>query len=98
MLADAVLCLPAGSTESNRQQTHYMKLAKSDFNRSILMTVCLFPNGGTPSYLPDGFIERILDTARMAFRVKPKGEITIEANPGDLDVAAEEDRVDRWMT
>jgi len=48
----------------------------------------LFFGGGTPSYLPDGFIQLVLEAARSAFDVKSDAEITIEANPGDLDLAA----------
>ena len=48
----------------------------------------VFFGGGTPSYLPDGYIAAILDAASSAFEIDPRGEITIEANPGDLDGSA----------
>ena len=48
----------------------------------------VFFGGGTPSYLPGGDIARILDAAASAFAVNAEAEITIEANPGDLDAAA----------
>ena len=48
----------------------------------------IFFGGGTPSYLPDGDIAAILDAAYSAFSVDPQAEITIEANPGDLDDTA----------
>ena len=48
----------------------------------------VFFGGGTPSYLPDGDIEAILQTASGSFTIDSKAEITIEANPGDLDEAA----------
>ena len=54
--------------------------------RPVVNTV--FFGGGTPLYLPDGFIRRMLESARYAFQVRPDAEITIEANPGDLDLAA----------
>ena len=44
----------------------------------------VFFGGGTPSYLPDGDIAAILDTAADAFTIDPGAEITLEANPGDL--------------
>ena len=47
----------------------------------------LFFGGGTPSYLPDGAIGRLLDSARRAFAVSDEAEITVEANPGDLTAA-----------
>ena len=45
----------------------------------------VFFGGGTPSYLPATEIGRVLSAAREAFRITPGAEITIEANPGDLD-------------
>jgi len=48
----------------------------------------VFFGGGTPSYLPEGSISRILDAANTAFQVKADAEITIEANPGDLSLKA----------
>ena len=51
------------------------------------MVNTVFFGGGTPSYLPDGAIGNILTTAGAAFRLRPDAEITIEANPGDLDSA-----------
>ena len=45
----------------------------------------VFFGGGTPSYLPAGAIETVLSAAHEAFRIAPGAEITIEANPGDLD-------------
>ena len=48
----------------------------------------VFFGGGTPSYLPPGYIQRILTTAGRSFSVVPDAEITIEANPGDLDLPA----------
>ena len=48
----------------------------------------IFLGGGTPSYLPQGSIGRILVTVQGAFQVKPGAEITAEANPDDLDQGA----------
>ncbi len=52
-------------------------------NRPTVNTV--FFGGGTPSYLPTGALGEILTAAGNAFRLRPDAEITIEANPGDLD-------------
>ena len=46
----------------------------------------VFLGGGTPSYLSNGYVDRILAAANEAFRLDPEAEITMEANPGDLDV------------
>ena len=48
----------------------------------------VFFGGGTPSYLPDGYVAAILDAAAKAFSINSGAEITIEANPGDLDANA----------
>ena len=48
----------------------------------------VFFGGGTPSYLPQGSIGRMLDAVRSAYPVAQGAEITIEANPGDLTEAA----------
>ena len=48
----------------------------------------VFFGGGTPSYLPEGYISAIIDAASEAFVIERGAEITIEANPGDLDDAA----------
>ena len=48
----------------------------------------IFFGGGTPSYLPDGRIGEVLSVARTAFSFEAAAEITVEANPGDLDQAA----------
>ena len=43
----------------------------------------VFFGGGTPSYLPSGYLQQILDIARTSFNLSPGAEITVEANPGD---------------
>ncbi len=45
----------------------------------------IFFGGGTPSYLPDGHIGGMLEAIRGAFHVARDAEITVEANPDDLD-------------
>ncbi len=48
----------------------------------------VFFGGGTPSYLSEGYIGRILESAGSSFHLGGDAEITIEANPGDLDLEA----------
>ena len=48
----------------------------------------VFFGGGTPSYLPDGDIAVILEAANDAFVIASDAEVTIEANPGDLNAEA----------
>ena len=47
----------------------------------------VFLGGGTPSYLPDGGVARILDAVAAGFGVRPAAEITAECNPNDLSDA-----------
>ena len=47
----------------------------------------VFLGGGTPSYLPDGDVGRILDAITSAYPVRDGAEITAECNPNDLTAA-----------
>ena len=47
----------------------------------------VFFGGGTPSLLEPGQIGAVLRACRQRFEVVPGAEITVEANPGDLDAA-----------
>ena len=44
----------------------------------------VFLGGGTPSYLPDGDVARILDAITRNYSVRSDAEITAECNPNDL--------------
>ena len=44
----------------------------------------VFLGGGTPSYLPDGDVARILDVIDRNYSVRADAEITAECNPNDL--------------
>ncbi len=44
----------------------------------------IFLGGGTPSYLPDGDVARILDAIARNYAVRTDPEITAECNPNDL--------------
>jgi oxygen-independent coproporphyrinogen-3 oxidase len=54
--------------------------------RRELATVYL--GGGTPSLLPRAELERLLAAIRNGFAVTPGAEVTLEANPDDVDAAA----------
>ncbi len=47
----------------------------------------IFLGGGTPSYLPDGDVARILDAIAGSYGVRADAEITAECNPNDLTPA-----------
>jgi oxygen-independent coproporphyrinogen-3 oxidase len=46
----------------------------------------IYIGGGTPSLLPAEYIAEILETCHELFSVMPVAEVSIEANPGTLDV------------
>jgi oxygen-independent coproporphyrinogen-3 oxidase len=45
----------------------------------------LYLGGGTPSLVPAGRLERFLGGLRAIFPLAPEAEVTLEANPEDLD-------------
>ena len=47
----------------------------------------VFLGGGTPSYLPEGDVGRILDAIAGSYPVRGGAEITAECNPNDLTAA-----------
>ena len=48
--------------------------------------VTVFIGGGTPSYLKDQYIKEICNVIFQYFKVSENAEITIEANPGTVDL------------
>ena len=52
----------------------------------------VFFGGGTPSYIPPTSISRLLNTAGSCYGISADAEITIEANPDDIDI----DRIIAW--
>lgn len=44
----------------------------------------IYIGGGTPSMIPVPYLEKIINTVRSAFDVTDEAEITLEANPEDL--------------
>src|ERR1700686_3621249 len=46
----------------------------------------IFFGGGTPSLFQPSSIERILDAAQKTFGIERDAEITLEANPGTVDI------------
>lgn len=65
-------------------------------NKEIELTTPLHENeiidtvyfgGGTPSLLTDGELKTILDTVKSKFNINSEAEITLEANPDDINPA-----------
>jgi oxygen-independent coproporphyrinogen-3 oxidase len=46
----------------------------------------VFFGGGTPSLLPIGQVERTISAIHERFAVEPEAEVTLEANPGTVDL------------
>jgi oxygen-independent coproporphyrinogen-3 oxidase len=46
----------------------------------------LYLGGGTPSLMAPWRLGRLVDEARRRFHLPPGAEVTVEANPGDLDL------------
>ena len=59
-----------------------IKRESKRFTGHVVNTV--FIGGGTPSVLPEGFVERILAAVYGYYRVAKEPEITIEVNPGTV--------------
>lgn len=51
-----------------------------------MQVTSIFFGGGTPSVLPAGWIGEIIDAIREKFEVLEEAEISIEANPGTVDL------------
>ncbi|WP_256011283.1 radical SAM family heme chaperone HemW [Desertivirga xinjiangensis] len=56
---------------------------RKDYLKQDIETI--YFGGGTPSVISTGELERLINTSTSLFTVNPKAEITMEANPDDLD-------------
>lgn len=61
-----------------------LKLYKSLMGNYTIKTI--FIGGGTPSHIDGKYIKRILDFVNLNFNTKDLEEVTIEINPGTLDL------------
>lgn len=59
-----------------------LELRKNYLNGEEIKTI--YFGGGTPSLLPIASLQAIFDTVFQHYKVNPKAEITLEANPDDL--------------
>lgn len=79
--------LPAGDNPSRR----YVDALIADLKRSVPLAqnrelISIFIGGGTPSLITPEELERFLDTVFSLYRTSPEIEITLEANPGTVDI------------
>lgn len=58
-------------------------LLRKEFIKESINTI--YFGGGTPSLLSDSELDLILDTIKTHYTVSPTAEITLEANPDDID-------------
>jgi len=58
---------------------------RSKENNAAIETIYL--GGGTPSLIDDHLLIRLLDTIKHNYQVLPEAEITLEANPDDINPA-----------
>ena len=57
----------------------------SDISNEKILAQTIFFGGGTPSLLTLGQYEKIFETMESCFKVLPKAEISLEANPGSVN-------------
>ncbi len=60
-------------------------LRASEFSRRETFETIFF-GGGTPSLLAPSIIEKILNQLHTLYRIEPNAEITLETNPGTVDL------------
>lgn len=71
-----------------------MELRKDYIGEEMVDTV--YFGGGTPSLLDAGTLTVILDRVKTLFRLHPEAEITLEANPDDMDSATAGPQLAAW--
>jgi len=66
-----------------------LKEGSSDCSDTSIKTI--FMGGGTPTLLPTTLLGKIMDTVFSKYDIEDHAEITIEANPGTLDLSIAKD-------
>ena len=79
--------LPSGDNPSHR----YVDALIADLKQSVSLAqnrelISIFIGGGTPSLITPGELARFLDEVFSLYRTSPDIEITLEANPGTVDI------------
>lgn len=76
-----------GEPEARSEQRKYHEALLQDIRKAPRCTVrTLFCGGGTPSLTPADWMAELLGACRERFRFTPDAEITMEANPGTVDL------------
>ncbi len=76
-----------GRRNDERQARYVRALAVEMQEAEARPADTLFFGGGTPSLLSLAQLARLVGAARARFGLPPEAEVTLEANPGDLDAA-----------
>ncbi len=85
------------SSASEWEQERYVKALKKEIEqesrnyKDYLVTTIYF-GGGTPSLLPGGWVEEIMDVVCCNYQIAENCEITLEANPGTVS----EEKLKAW--
>lgn len=79
----------SGPATHEQKQAYFDALLREirhcgDFSEYTVTSI--FFGGGTPSVFPGEWIEKIMDEVRDHFQLHEEAEITIEANPGTVDM------------
>ncbi len=79
----------SGSASNEQKRTYFDALIREiqtcgDFSEYTVVSV--FFGGGTPSLFPGEWIEAIMNEIKVHFHLSCHAEITIEANPGTVDL------------
>jgi len=68
-----------------REERYFRALAREMDEAEPGPADTLYFGGGTPSLAAGERLSRVIDAARTRFRLPPEAEVTLEANPADLD-------------
>ena len=83
-----IYCDFFSTTQSEKKGTYVDALCKELTQRRDYLNdeeiETIYFGGGTPSQLERSDFEKVFDTIYKVYRVSPKAEITVEANPDDL--------------
>ena len=66
-------------TEKLMEEICYQSVSYKEY-----VVVSIFIGGGTPSVLPYGYLETVMNVVRENYDVSPEAEITVEVNPGTV--------------
>jgi len=72
--------------EEIKQVAKCNQIALENKEDEAIIIKTIYIGGGTPSYIDGQYIKEIIETARNYLTIDPNAEITIEINPGTVDI------------